>query len=136
MKSLDLIYVSYNSEKWIDNCFKSLFESDYDLKLINVYVVDNHSSDKSVEKLKNVQKNAENFVHSFQIIETNKNLGFGKANNFGFSKGSSEYVCFFNIDTELFPHTLERLTEEIQTLRLQCGNSDSSPMNIRNCMIR
>ena len=47
MKSLDLIYVSYNSEKWIDNCFKSLFESDYDLKLINVYVVDNHSSDKS-----------------------------------------------------------------------------------------
>lgn len=119
MKSLDLIYVSYNSEKWIDNCFKSLFESDYDLKLINVYVVDNHSSDKSVEKLKNVQKNAENFVHSFQIIETNKNLGFGKANNFGFSKGSSEYVCFFNIDTELFPHTLERLTEEID-------NSDPS----------
>ncbi|HJB89066.1 MAG TPA: glycosyltransferase, partial [Candidatus Blautia excrementigallinarum] len=43
---MDIIYVAYNSEKWIDRCFSSLLRStDFNLKEINVYVVDNASTD-------------------------------------------------------------------------------------------
>ena len=40
MKQMDLVYVTYNSSRWIDNCFASIMKSDYDLKKVNVFVVD------------------------------------------------------------------------------------------------
>ena len=43
---------------------------------------------------------------------------FGKANNIGLNHGNAPYVCFFNIDTEVYPDTLLKLCMEIQ-------NSDS-----------
>ena len=48
---MDIVYVSYNSERWIEKCFESLLVSDYNLKDINVYVVDNASTDRSLELL-------------------------------------------------------------------------------------
>ena len=53
---MDIIYVAYNSEKWVEKCFTSLLRSDYDLKDINVYVVDNASTDHTVERLQQVKE--------------------------------------------------------------------------------
>lgn len=110
---MDLIYVSYNSEKWIDGCFDSLMKSEYNLKDIFVYVVDNASKDNTVKKLEEKKEKIEGQLGKFEIIRSTENLGFGKANNLGFSKGNSEIVCFFNIDTELYPDTLTKLEKEI-----------------------
>ena len=49
---MDIIYVAYNSEKWIGKCYKSLQCSDYDLKKLNIFVVDNNSADRTLEMLK------------------------------------------------------------------------------------
>lgn len=110
---MDIVYVAYNSEKWIDNCFTSLLCSKVNLKDINVYVVDNKSTDNTVRVLHEVKNKLENKLGKFEIIESSKNLGFGKGNNLGFSKGLSDVVCFFNIDTEILPDTLLELQNAI-----------------------
>lgn len=115
---LDLIYVTYNSEKWLDKCFASVVDSDYELKDINIYVVDNASTDSTVEHLERIRAEYAGKLGSFEIISSDKNLGFGRANNIGFEKGSSEYVCFFNIDTEVLPNTLKEIEAAI------AGSSD------------
>lgn len=110
----DIVYVTYNSEKWIEKCFASWLAVETDLKKINIFVVDNASTDNTVSLLKTFQqKNGERFG-SFSIRCENKNWGFGKANNIGFSAGHSDIVCFLNIDTELFPDTITALEYEIE----------------------
>ncbi len=111
---MDIIYVSYNSEKWIENCFTSVMKSKYDLKTISIYVVDNNSTDNSVEKLEELRNKYKNDLRDFLVIKANKNLGFGRANNLGFSYGKDEIVSFFNIDTELYPETLSNLEKDIK----------------------
>lgn len=111
---MDLVYVSYNSEKWIRKCFNSLLQSDFDLNKINVYVVDNNSTDNSLQILHEIDGKMKMKLGKFEIIESNKNLGFGRGNNLGFSKGYSDIVCFFNIDTEVLSNTLSELEKSIE----------------------
>lgn len=110
---MDLVYVAYNSSRWIDNCFASVMRSDYDLSNINIYVVDNNSTDDTLDKLNQAKQAYEHQLGVFEIIPSGVNLGFGKGNNLGFSKGQSDIVCFFNIDTELCENTLTELQKEI-----------------------
>lgn len=111
---MDIVYVSYNSEKWIDRCFESVISSDYNLKTISIIVVDNDSTDNSIFKLEEVKRKYCDKLRSFEIIKANKNLGFGGANNLGAKKGTDDIICFFNIDTELYPDTLKNLENEIK----------------------
>lgn len=110
---MDIVYVTYNSEKWIDQCFESWLKVDCDLKNIHIYVVDNDSTDNTVKNLWRFKKGFGDKFAEFCIIEEHYNWGFGKGNNIGFSKGSSEYVCFLNIDTEMFQDTIQELEREI-----------------------
>lgn len=119
--NLDLVFVAYNSEKWIKNCFRSIGKSNYDLKKINIYVVDNQSTDQTIEALQRAKADLGEQIGTFEIIQANENLGFGKGNNLGFSKGHSNIVCFLNIDTEVFPDTFKELAEEVQNSKDEVG---------------
>lgn len=110
----DIVYVTYNSEKWIKKCFSSWLDIDYDLKEVNIIIVDNNSTDRTIEFLKEFEKQYGEKFSSFFVIKEVKNWGFGKANNIGFSKGKDEIVCFFNIDTEIYPDTLYELQKDIE----------------------
>lgn len=111
---MDIVYVAYNSEKWIEKCFSSLLKSDYNLKNIKVYVVDNASTDHTVDCLHKAKENLQDQLGGFEIIESKENLGFGRGNNLGFSKGASDLVCFFNIDTEVLGTTLSELENAVK----------------------
>ncbi len=111
---MDLVYVSYNSKRWIRQCFDSLLQSQYDLKKIAVYVVDNGSKDGSLTQLKAAKQKCSGRVKSFELIEAKENLGFGRANNLGAEHGTDPIICFFNIDTRLYPDTLSNLYKEIR----------------------
>ena len=115
---IDLVYVTYNSEKWIETCINSLIDSDFELRKINVFFVDNKSCDKTVELLERFRSLYGSLFGTFRIVINESNEGFGKGNNIGFSFGKSPYVCFFNIDTSLYKDTLSELWNIIQ-------NSDS-----------
>ena len=111
--NFDLVFVTYNSEKWIDNCFESIKNVDYNLNNLNIFVVDNKSTDGTKDKLYRI-KNKIN-VGSFEIIEAPCNLGFGRANNLGFNNGKSDIVCFINIDTEMTKDLFIKLEEEVNS---------------------
>lgn len=113
-RSFDLVYVTYNSSKWIEKCFDSVYNSDYPLDKLNLIVVDNASSDDTIKKLESVKQRFGNDFAGFEIVKSSKNLGFGKANNLGFMKGKSDVVCFFNIDTEILSDTMLQIDVAIE----------------------
>ena len=110
---LDIIIVTYNSEKWMKDCIESIESSEkVNLKDINLYIIDNVSKDCTMELLDNLKKNTQ--LGSFNIIENNENLGFGRANNKAFEKGNSEFVLFLNPDTKMESDTLSNLFDYIK----------------------
>lgn len=117
--NLDIVYVTYNSQKWIKKCFESLAKSNYEKDKINVFVVDNSSTDNTLEILNMIKNEIGIEFNKFEIIKSDCNLGFGKANNLGFKMGNSDLVCFFNIDTEVFDDTLINLVDEVKNSKTE-----------------
>ncbi|HEY8401179.1 MAG TPA: glycosyltransferase family 2 protein [Cytophagaceae bacterium] len=111
--NLDIVFVTYNSARWIGPCLKSISANEYDLKTVSIYIVDNNSTDNSVEILKGLKSSCGAAFRNFEIILSDKNLGFGKGNNLGFEKGNGDFVMFLNIDTELEKDTLKELKASI-----------------------
>ena len=73
---MDIVFVTYNSEKWIDNCFESLAKTDLDLKTLSIFVVDNASTDNTLNKLDAIKEKLGNIFSTFDIVKSDKNLGF------------------------------------------------------------
>ena len=119
--TFDVIYVTYNSGKWIDACFSSWKNIDFDLQRINIIVVDNASDDDTLEKLEMIKNKIGCLFDSFVILSNPQNLGFGHGNNIGFKYGNSEYVCFLNIDTELMPKSFTELEKSISSSEAEFG---------------
>lgn len=69
----------------------------------NIIVVDNHSTDGTIDFLKR-QKDV-------RVIFNRRNLGFGWANNQAFALCRTPYFLVINNDTVIFPGFLERLLE-------------------------
>ena len=110
---LDIIIVTYNSKKWLETCVNSIENSQgIDLKDIYLHFIDNVSKDGTIEFLETLKKKSK--LGKFDIINTGKNLGFGKANNLGAKLSSSNYLFFLNPDTELEKDTLKNLFYEIE----------------------
>jgi GT2 family glycosyltransferase len=102
-KKVVVIIVTYNGAKWLRKCFQSLEDSTCKVEIV---VVDNNSSDNSVEIIQSFPK--------IQLIQSAENLGFGKANNIGIQKASelnADYVFLLNQDTWVFPETISNLVE-------------------------
>ena len=48
---MDIVIVTYNSEKWIKRCLDSLLKAKALSSDLKLFFVDNHSSDQTVELL-------------------------------------------------------------------------------------
>ena len=91
MRKLTVVIVNYNVKYYVEQCLMSLQRALADVDA-DVYVVDNHSQDGSVEYL------SERFP-SVNIIRSQHNLGFARANNLAIRQSESEYVLLINPDT-------------------------------------
>ena len=104
MPKIYIIIVTYNAMKWADKCFNSLKHSSVLLKTI---VIDNGSDDGTQEYIK-TQFPEVNFIQS------ESNLGFGKANNIAIEKAYKEGADFFylmNQDAWLYEDSIEKLLD-------------------------
>ena len=109
----DIIIVTYNSKKCMDNCINSIEnQKDFELKDINLYIIDNGSKDGTIDYIEERAKKTK--LGKIELVITGENLGFGKANNYGFQKGNSEYVFFLNPDTELLEDTIKQIKQGIE----------------------
>lgn len=98
------IIVAYNGKQWYDRCFSSLGHSTIPIHTI---VIDNASKDGTADYIK------ANYPE-IHLIESQENLGFGKANNvalrYALDKGC-DYVFLLNQDAWVEPDTIERLID-------------------------
>ncbi len=115
---IDIITVTYNSAKWIDNYILSIRMANRDNIDLVLTIVDNNSSDETVKLLKKYQQSESFSIH---IIESEENLGFGRANNMGVRRTDKKYIFFLNIDTELFEDTFTEFVYSIKESESNIG---------------
>ena len=104
----DYVIVTYNSLSVIDECLRSLADSGVELS--RVYVVDNNSSDATVDHI------SESYF-GVNVIRSPENLGFSRANNLGVRAGSSDVVVFSNPDVIFLPGAVHSLVEQLTSRR-------------------
>lgn len=98
---ISVIIVNLNTKKLLSDCIRSVYK---DMPWAEVIVVDNGSTDGSQ---KNIKKNFRKVI----LIENEKNLGFGAANNVGAKKASGDILFFLNSDTIVPKGSLQKLID-------------------------
>lgn len=112
-----LIVLLYNGRKYIDDLFFSLSRVNYPSDRREIIVVDNASSDGSVEYLEEWLKHNE-LRPQVHIIKNTENLGFAEGNNIGIKYAFKHYfndedgfVYLLNQDTIVEPDFLRQVME-------------------------
>ena len=95
---LSVVIVNYNVRLLLDECIKSV-EKALDGIEGDIFVVDNNSSDGSVDYIR--QRFPE--VH---LIANAENCGFARANNQAIRISDAEYILLLNPDTVVYENTL------------------------------
>lgn len=105
MKKTDLsiVLVNYNCGDFLTSALKSLETAKKTLNL-DIWVVDNNSSDGSLEAAKKIFPK----VH---FVENKENIGFGAANNIALKMITNEFILLLNPDIEVEKETLPFMVE-------------------------
>jgi GT2 family glycosyltransferase len=95
---ISIIIVNYNTKQLTNACIDSVVKHTSNLNH-EIILVDNASSDGSQELFRN--------RNEIIFIESNVNLGFGKANNLGAKLAKGEFLFFLNSDTLLIENSIK-----------------------------
>ncbi|MCX7875227.1 MAG: glycosyltransferase [Melioribacteraceae bacterium] len=100
--SVDIVIVNWNSGDLLFDCISSISNSLHEsFELRNVVVVDNNSSDNSLNNLNEIKL-------PVKIIRNDDNYGFGKACNIGVFSSDGDYILILNPDTKLFEDSIHK----------------------------
>lgn len=102
-KDLNISIVNYNAGEYLLNCLESIEQVNNEAN-IQVFVIDNASTDGSFEKAK------EEFSQ-FKYIKNTDNLGFGKAHNIILKRLDSGYILILNPDTKLQKGVISKILD-------------------------
>lgn len=105
---LSIICVNWNSVDYLRAAIATIRKYTHNVSY-EIIVVDNASPDGRAKILK-----AE--FPEIQLVESNVNLGFAKANNLGFKYSSGHYLLFLNPDTELVGPAIDVMVERMNSL--------------------
>ena len=106
--NVSIIIVNYKTAPLIVDCVKSIEEKTKRISY-EIIVIDNNSSDNSIAILK------ENLGQHIVLIESDENLGFGKANNLGAKYAKGDYLFLLNPDTLLINDAISVLYDYLTT---------------------
>lgn len=102
---LSVIIVNYNVKYYIEQCLHSVFTAIVTAGMeVEVFVVDNASSDNSVAYLK--EQFSQKDFPNLHIIANARNVGFSRANNQAVHLAKGKYILFLNPDTLIAENTL------------------------------
>mgnify|MGYP000743054792 CR=1 FL=1 len=105
MKNIYAVVVTYNGEVDISNCLESIIHSTIP---VNIIVVDNASSDKTIDIVKRD-------FSEVKLICLKSNLGFGRANNIGIKDAydqGANHVLLINQDARVHTNVIEGLVDQ------------------------
>lgn len=124
---VSIIIINYNTYKLTLDCLRSIYEKTTGISF-EIIVVDNASSDNSVEYIKKEYPQ----IH---LIENHQNIGFGRGNNLGYKYANSKYVFLLNPDTIIVNNAIGILcnfldsNKEISVVGGQLLDEKLSPMH-------
>ncbi|HRN69559.1 MAG TPA: glycosyltransferase family 2 protein [Vicingus sp.] len=87
---VSIVIVNWNGEKWLKKCIGSLYKQEY--KNFEIIVVDNNSSDKSLQLITS-------YFPKVRVIKHEYNQGFAKGNTTGIKVAKGKYILLLNSDT-------------------------------------
>ncbi|MBX7256946.1 MAG: glycosyltransferase family 2 protein [Candidatus Hydrogenedentes bacterium] len=97
--AVDIVVVSYNTLDLLRECLTSIRTSSAEADGITGIVVDNASTDGSVEMVRTE-------FTDMRLVALDANIGFGPANNRGIGAGSAACILLLNADAQLTPGAL------------------------------
>lgn len=100
---VSVIIVNYNTADEIEKCLNSVLSSQLTVYGLEVIVVDNASTDNSIEVVKKFPQ--------VKLIQNKENLGFATANNTGAKQTKGELLLFLNPDTQILPNSIKKLIQ-------------------------
>ncbi len=107
---ISIILPVFNVEKYIERALNSILNQTFNVDDIQVIMVDDCSTDRSVEIMDEYTKKYENF----EVIHMEKNSGgSGIPKNIGIDHVKSDYIMFLDPDDEYLPDMCETLYNKI-----------------------
>ena len=98
---LSVVIVNYNVRAYLEQCLRTVFQA-MDGLTGEVFVVDNQSTDGSVEMVRDK-------FPQVKLIANRENVGFSRANNQAIRMSNSEYVLLLNPDTVVGEEVFRRV---------------------------
>lgn len=102
MEKITIVILNFNGQENTIQCLESINKLDITGYRLEVIVVDNGSTDGSVDAIGNFTPPAGGFNFQFKFIKNKNNLGFSGGNNVGIKyaiKNGVDYVLLLNNDT-------------------------------------
>ena len=107
MKKISVIIPCFNAGSFIGHCLDSLIGQTIGFSdFIEVICIEDHSSDNTLEVLKQYEKL---YPDNFIIIPLTENVGQGAARNIGIQYASGDYIDYLDADDYLTPGALKAL---------------------------
>ena len=105
MPKISIIVPVFNSEQEIKDCLDSLVDqTEKDLEII---VIDDKSTDHSLEIIESYAKNYSNI----RVYRNEENKGVSDSRNLGIAQATGEYITFVDSDDYVNPNMYEELYE-------------------------
>lgn len=142
---VSVIIPAYNVAKYVDRCLKSIEEQTYGIENLEVILVDDASTDDTLEHLKTFE---EKYPENVMLVACEENGKLGCARNIGMSYASGDYIMFVDSDdvidvtmlTKMVGIALEYGCDEVQCgmkefhfdheIRLEKDNSQEGFVNL------
>ena len=105
---VSIIINNYNYERFLEDALSSVFAQTYDD--LEIVVVDDGSTDNSLEIIKNYERSAVTGKSSIKTI-FKENGGQASAFNAGFAASKGEIICFLDSDDTFAPHKVAKIVE-------------------------
>ena len=111
MSKCDVIIPVYNAPEYVDMCVFALFNNTKKEDLGKVYLLDDNSNEITSNLVDNIGKKYGNKV---KVIHNEKNVGFIKNVNKGFSMCKEKYVLLLNTDCFVAKNTIGKLMDHME----------------------
>lgn len=108
---LSVIVPTYNVEKYIRRCLESLYFQDIDHSLYEIIIVNDGSTDQSLNIVEELTAKWKNIK-----IISQDNAGLSEARNSGLQSAQGEYIWFVDSDDWIEPNSLQYLTSNLKDL--------------------
>jgi len=109
---ISLLIVNYNTSHLLKDMMSALTSSIGDFSL-EIVMLDNASKDDSAAKIRQDYP-------SVDLLENDKNVGFGRANNQALELATGRYILLLNTDAFVSPDTLKKTLEYMES-HPECG---------------